>query len=535
MNIKELAQISDKLFSDRLTLMSTWQELAENFYPERADFTITRQIGTEYASNLMTSYPIIVRRDLGNQFGAMLRPAEKEWFKQRPEDLDRLNNESERWLERSTKIQRRAMYGRRTQFTRATKEGDQDFSAFGQCVISVRLNRNFDSLLYQNHHLRDVVWTENEEGQTGFIARRMKPQARNLTTRMKGKVDKKVSDLAKKDPFAKCDCIHIICEADMYDDNAKGRPYWSLYYDQENETLMEAVPVWNKEYVIPRWQTVSGSQYAYSPASITALPEARLIQAMSYSLLEAGEKAVNPPMIATVDTVRSDMALYAGGVTWASKEYDQREGAVLQPLTQDFRGLPFGFEMQTDTRALIHQAFYLNKLNLPERAPEMTAYEVGQRIQEYIRGAIPIFEPMEINYNGELCDLTFDILIRAGAFGSIEDIPSSLSGADINFQFESPLHDAIDQIKGQKFLEANALLAEAVAIDQSAINLIDVKTALRDAFLGVGISSEWIRSKDDVKAITRRQQEEVQEKEKLEQMQQGAQVVSELAKAQVAA
>jgi len=41
------------------------------------------------------------------------------------------------------------------------------------------------------------------------------------------------------------------------------------------------------------------------------------------------------------------------------------------------------------------QAFYLNKLNLPQRAPEMTAYEVDHRIQEYIRGALPIFEPMK--------------------------------------------------------------------------------------------------------------------------------------------
>jgi hypothetical protein len=40
----------------------------------------------------------------------------------------------------------------------------------------------------------------------------------------------------------------------------------------------------------------------------------------------------------------------------------------------------------------------------------MTAYEVGQRIQEYIRGALPLFEPMEMEYNGALCERTFEIL-----------------------------------------------------------------------------------------------------------------------------
>jgi hypothetical protein len=34
----------------------------------------------------------------------------------------------------------------------------------------------------------------------------------------------------------------------------------------------------------------------------------------------------------------------------------------------------------------------------------MTAYEVGQRVQEYIRNALPIFEPMEMEYNAALCD-----------------------------------------------------------------------------------------------------------------------------------
>jgi hypothetical protein len=55
--------------------------------------------------------------------------------------------------------------------------------------------------------------------------------------------------------------------------------------------LIHAMPVWTGFYRIPRWQTVSGSQYSYSPATVAALPDARLIQAMTFTLLEAGEKA----------------------------------------------------------------------------------------------------------------------------------------------------------------------------------------------------------------------------------------------------
>lgn len=534
MDIKQLKGVVEKLFTDRSTYVMLLQEIAENFYPERADFTVRRTHGTEFAGNLMTSYPILTRRDLGDQIGQMLRPTEKEWFKMAPEDSDRENNEANRWLERTTGIQRKAMYSRGAMFNRATKEADHDFAAFGQCVISCRLNKNADSLLYRNWHLRDVVWQENEEGKIGLIGRKWKPTVRDLVTLFKGNVHPKVTEKVEKTPFEKVDCYHIICDADMYSDDSNGKPYWSIFYDCENYHILEAVAVWNQEYVIPRWQTVSGSQYAYSPATITALPDARLIQSMTYALLEAGEKAVNPPMVATQDVVRSDVSIYAGGVTWVDQEYDERLGDALRPVTQDLRGLPFGDQMAADSRMMIAQAFYLNKLNLPQRAPEMTAYEVGQRIQEYIRGALPIFEPMENEYNGGLCELSFDVLMRAGAFGSVHDIPPSLRGSDVQFKFQSPLHDAIEQQKGQKFLEAKALLAEAIDIDQSSVYLLDAGTALRDALDGVGVPANWINSESIVKEMTAERAAEQQAALALEQMQQGSEAAVNISQAKQA-
>lgn len=527
MDIKHLKEVVDGLFTDRLTYVLLLQELAENFYPERADFTVRRTHGNEFAADLMSSYPIVTRRDLGDQIGSMLRPVEKEWFRMSPSDEDRKDNEAQRWLERTAHIQRKAMYDRGTLFTRAMKEADHDFAAFGQAVVSCRLNRNVDGLLYRNWHLRDVVWQENTEGKIGTIARKWKPTARDLVELFGTKhVDEKVTREVGKKPFSKINCYHIVCDADMYEGDSRGMPYWSIYYDCDNQYIMEATPTWNQEYVIPRWQTVSGSQYAYSPATITALPDARLIQSMTYALLEAGEKAVNPPLVATQDVVRSDVSLYAGGITWVDQEYDERLGDALRPVTQDLRGLPFGDRMADESKMIIREAFYLNKLTMPERAPEMTAYEVGQRVQEYIRGALPIFEPMEHEYNGGICELTFDILMRAGAFGSAHDIPASLQGGDVQFKFESPLHDAIEQQKGQKFLEAKAMLAETIDIDPSAVHLMDTSTALRDALSGAGVPAEWINSKDDVDAAVQDQAEQQQQTAQLEQMQQAADVAN---------
>lgn len=528
MDIKQLREVCDNLFSKRMQFMTLLQEIAENFYPERADFTITQNLGDEFAPNLMTSYPLLVRRDLGDQIGVMLRPTAKEWFHQKPTDDDRETHEAKLWLEWANKRQRKIMYSPSSKFTRATKEADHDFAAFGQAVISMRPNRNFDGLLYRCWHIRDVAWMENEESELSLICRKWKPTRYELQKLFSGRNHPSLEQEARKDPFSEVDCYHIICEAHMYDGDAKNKPYWSIYVDVTHDHVLEAVPVFNREYVIPRWQTVAGSQYAYSPATIAGLPDARLIQAMTYTLLEAGEKAVNPPIVATKDVIKSDISIYAGGVTWVSEDYDERFGDALRPLNQDFRGIPMGIEMQRDSRLLIAQAFYLNKLTLPQRGPEMTAYEVGQRIQEYIRGAMPIFEPMEAEYNGGICELTFENLLRLGSFGSPHDIPSSLQGADISFRFESPLHDAIEQSQGQKWLEGRAILADAAAIDPSAVGMVDVKVALREVLSGIGLPTKWLRSETEVQAIDDKNKAAMEQQQLLAAMQSGSETAKNL-------
>ena len=79
--------LSGSLFAKRGSLMMLWQEQAEQFYPERADFTINRILGEDFAAHLTSSFPLLCRRDLGDQIGVMLRPTAKPWFHMVPTDV----------------------------------------------------------------------------------------------------------------------------------------------------------------------------------------------------------------------------------------------------------------------------------------------------------------------------------------------------------------------------------------------------------------------------------------------------------------
>jgi hypothetical protein len=328
--------------------------------------------------------------------------------------------------------------------------------------------------------------------------------------------------------------MHIVCNAELMDEKANGKPRFSLYYDCEHDKVIETTAIWGQHYVIPRWATPSGSQYAYSPATVAALPEGRLLQAMTLTMLEAGEKAVNPPLVATAGVVKSDMQQFPGGVTWVDQEYDERLGAALRAMNIDVKGLPIGLEMITDSRDVLKQCFFLNKLRAfnPTTDPQMTAFQAGQIVQEYIRGALPLFEPMETEYNGAVCDETFDVLYRAGAFGSPMDVPRALRNADVDFKFESPLHDAIEQQKGIKFLEFKQIVAEAVTLDPSSAHIPDATVILRDVANGIRVPAKWLRTELQVEEAQQIAAEAAIQERQLAAMQQGAEVTKTLGAAQ---
>lgn len=529
--VKALKDQAEQLFSKRSGILSLWQEVAENFLPQRADFTTCRNMGEELSRGLMTSYPVIACRDLGNAFGAMLRPSAKEWFHVRTNRPDKESTSDKQWLQWATELTKNVMYAKDSMFSRATKEADHDFAGFGQAVLSAEMNKRRDGVLYRCWHLRDVAWVEDETGKITTIYRKWKPTVSDLCRLFPRGAHPKVRQKLEKTPFDEVNVLHCIMPSEAYEGIDGGKkfrqPYVSCYIDVDHDHEMECVGNWTPHYIIPRWMTVSGSQYAHSPAVVAALPDARLIQDVTRVLLEAGEKAVDPPMVAVKDAIRGDVAIYAGGITWVDAEYDERLGEVLRPMTHDKSGLNFGMEIMQDIRTQLADAFYLSKLNLPPvGGPDMTAYEVGQRVQEFIRNALPLFEPMEETYNAEICDQTFDLILHNSPEFA-RSVPKSLANAEIAFQFESPLRDAIEKQKVGQYMESQQILAAAVQLDPSVALLVDGKKATRDVLTAVA-PAKWLRTEAEVDQLAAEQQAQQESAQLLAMMEQGSVVAKNL-------
>ncbi len=537
---KDLLKIGDTLFSKKSSLDSLRQEIAKLYYYERADFTGESALGTDYAAGSMTSYPHFARRELGGLFPALLRTGA--WFgiHIRDQKLDE-RKDIRATLEWMTATQMAAMRDPDSAFAMATDEADDDLITFGDTVVSVEVDYANTSLLYRNWHLRDCAWLQDERRKVDWMCRKWKPAVRLLKRKFKNTAP----DLEKKykdDPDCQIDCRHIVVRRDDYgydDGKRSDLPFISLYIDVENQHVMEETPMAWFPYVVAPWGTISGTQYGYSPAIV--LPDARSANTVRAILLDAGETAINPPLVAVQDAIRSDIALNPGGVTWVDIEYDERLGEALRPVSSSGnRALPFGIDMDVMFKDAIANSFFLNKLVLPPDIGKdaKTAYEIQKRVQEHIRSSSALFEPIDANYSSSLCEATFHALMSVGTFGprdprtgGLVGAPPELAGKTIEYQFTNPIRETEKEMRAQRFIQGIQIYDAVSGIDPKQIARIAMAPAFEDALKSIGWPAEWIEDEQAYQQTLAAMQQQQQAQELAQTIGTGAAIAKDGAQA----
>jgi hypothetical protein len=530
--VQDAIKLGNSLHQKRTGLLSFWQEVMANFAPASANFMGEDPLTQDYASDLATSFPPLVARDLMDHFAAMLRPVGVPYSEMYVEDLK--DQEALGWLQWASGVMHRIKRDRRAMFDAAMKEGDRDLSLLGNAVLDVNARPDKSGLLYRAFHLKDVAWQDDMSGMTEVVDRKWTPTLATLV-RLFG-----VESLSPENqsawrtgdnPYKEIPCRHIILPPEQFHGETKYRTPFVSVHCEENGHELECLGIRKMPYVIPRWRRIKGIQYAVSPAVEVALPEGRLLQAMVLTLLEAAEKSVNPPMLAIESVIRPDMDTRAGSVIWRAQAHDDKTGLPLQPIINDKSGLGFGMDMQARSEMMLRNAFYLDKLMLPVRdGTQMTAYEFARRTEQYIRGVTHLFSPIESEYTEAIDERTFDEAAANGAFGPPETWPKSLRGADIRFRFRNPISDAADQAKAEQLREAIELAQAAATIDQNAPLVIDIKPALRDALIARRTPVAWLRPPEQIEAAEAAQDEEEQQAQMLAAANSASQTAANLAK-----
>ncbi|MGV1912075.1 hypothetical protein G6K96_21590 [Agrobacterium vitis] len=538
---RDLLEIDTRLFAAKENIDSLYQSICEYFYPERAEFTTEIQYGDEFASHLIDSYPVYVRRELGNSIGSMVRDGD--WFKATVTNQDVMRKaDASSFLEFMTTVNRAILYSRDSGYRRAASLVEHDWAAIGMGWMQVSFNKARDNLIFRNHHPKLCAAAEGPDGHIWHVHRKADMNAISMAHQFgEDKLTQPMRDKLKEKDFKTCFKVrHCFVPLEIYEPYRKFPKWakWADVYVTEEGKILQELPAATFDYVVPRWQTISGKVYAFSPASIIALPDARMIQRMMLSIIEAAEKANDPPLVAVQDAILSEIDMSSAGITYIDAEYDERMGAAIRPIDLG-KNPSVGEKLIVDVRQKLSDAFFLNKLTpLANAQRTKTAYEASQLVQEYIRQALPLFEPIDDEWTGATLDLVTEKVMRSGGYGPVDksgvpvDMPDALRGQNLVYEFNNALQQARDQQKIEGFKQGADLTAIAAQMDQSIVQEVDMRTAFRDAFSVVpGSRVDWLRSEEEAQQLAQQSQQQAQMQQQMAMVGQGAEIAGQVGNA----
>jgi len=504
----ELCRLSSLRFEKKAQLDTLWQTIAEEVNPFRATFTTTRMDGDEYTRDLYESTPCQNRRDLAYAMGALTRPDDRQWFDYKAQDAERNTEAAKAWFARQRDKQRTLLYNRDSNFQRAMHTGDSDFVSFGNAVHSHTEDPKRNRLvIYDSHHLRDCAWGEDKQRRVNEMHRKFRVALCNWAACFPGvKMPRQYEDIMKKNNRHEVEIRHLCFPAGHFECyqpkvRSNSRRFSSLYLDPvHNLILGEGGYTWFP-YTVRRWLLDDDSPYAHSPAAMLGLIDARLLQSQARVILEAGERVVDPPMIARAEGVLGRVNNYPGYVNWVDANYDEKNGEALRALDTK-ANIPLGLEMKMDTRQILAAAWFINKLNLPPEK-DMTAFEVNERISEYIRSIGPAVKPFETD-NAAILDVSFAMNLSLKNFGPLEEVPPELRGADVTYEFDGPIQMAYKRQEFMKAKEAIGFLGEVLEATQDASlqAVANRKRIVRDGIEALGVKPEWLTSEEELAELS---------------------------------
>lgn len=538
---QELCRIGSALFSKKRPWDALAQDIAENYYPLRADFTTDFTLGTDFAGTVMDGFTINSRETLGNAVDSMLRQGD--WFSvgtgDEVRDKRAVNAIA---LERATDLYRGLLRRPQTMFDRAMKEADHDWVAFGNPVLSWEEAPSRDHMVLRAWHPKLCAWMVDETGKVNAVYRRMQMQARNIVRRFKsgtwkGQLHREVEQAARLEPTREFPIMHVLLPIDeVYGDDAKmlrkhRHSYLSLYLDETHVELLNELGAKTFNYVVPRYRTVSNFPQGFSPMAINSLPDSRMLQQMATVILEQGEKAVDPPLVGAADVFVRDINLYAGGFTSVDLPENGDIRNAMQ-VVETGAGIPTGLQLKQDVRQLIAEAWLLNKLFLPN-VREMRELEVMVRTEEFRRAALPFFNPIESEYHSPVLATGFEMAVNMGYIPA-DIFPDELQGEEVAFTFESPLKEAEGQKVVAAFNASVQIIAAGSQAEPELAKQFNIAEAAIDAVRGAGAKPEWIKPEDQRKQA-KQQSDQVQDLQRTAALlQQGAGAAADVSNAKMA-
>ena len=536
----DILQRYDHAKGARSWFEQVWDEIFQCFLPRRMGLYDTRDTqGKDRSIKIYDGTPGASLMRLAAVLNSTLTNQATNWFLLETDDAE-LNEmpEVKEWLDNDRDAVRKGLEN--SNFYEQIFEFYVDLCGPATaCLYAEESKDTAKDLYFTTRHLREIVIQEDDQGQVNavYMLREMTAwqiMDRWRNARISGNIPTSVRQaMDTNKPNTVFEVLHAVFPNDEFDERIELTPrrfrYASVWIFKQDKSEIDRSGYHEMPYITAFWSKASAEQYGRGPGW-DALSDVKSLYSMKKSMLRAGEKAVDPPIMMPHSTTTYPASLRPGGMTY----FDAQARHPPFPL-QIGQSFPIGREMIQDERNQVRDWFYITQLHLID-SKEMTAEEVRARMAENAKILGPTFGRLN-NFLERLFDRVLGILGRKGKLGQVPEVvrrKAQQSGTQLKIKFVSPIvkSAALAEVQG---IVHSASTAIQWAVEGQVVEVLDNfdwDFGIRKVADLDGAPPEFLRDKKKVEAIRKQRRMQQEMMSRLEALEKRAGIAGDLAGAQ---
>jgi hypothetical protein len=449
--------------------------------------------------------------------GAVTMPKTERWLGLTVYDKDLARMPVvQRWLEHATDRCWDCIYAPHANFGVATSEDRRSLGCYGTGPLWVDEARG-RGLFFRGLHMSETFIDVDFRGRVDTVQRKFEQSAREAAQMFGADSLSEKMRAANADP-TKCDShkfqiLHVVRPNDQVQPGAldyRGKPIASRYIAVDEKFVLRQGGFHTMPVPVSRNSTAPRQKYGSSPM-MKVMGTARGLQEMARTILRAGHKAVDPPILFFDDGDVSKLVTKPGGLNPGMVNEDGR--LLAQPLPS---GGNHGIarEMQESERSVVKTAFLEDFFKvLTDPGDRMTATQVLEMVAKQGVLVGPFADRYETEKVGVLIERVLDILLRAG---QIAPMPPEMveAGAYPLVFMKNPLARMARAGEAAAFTRWVEIGVQAASAGRpEALDRVDFDAGMVGVGEVLGVRPSWILDDDELAALRQQREQEKQAQE----------------------
>jgi hypothetical protein len=530
----DILRRQQQLEGNRAIFEQHWREIAERILPRADWFRTNRAPGDKHTEKVFDATANLALERFAAAMESMLTPRTQRWHRLTTMDQDLDEKPNVRlWLDVVTDILFNVRYSPRANFASQAHEVYMSLGAFGTGGMFID-DAVGKGIRYRSIHLGELFIAENHQGLIDTVYRKFTMTARQAAQKWgENKLSEEMKRALEKFPDQTFDFVHAVTpntDKKRERKDYRGMDYYSCYVSVSGRKIISEGGFRTMPYAVGRYVVGPKEIYGRSPA-MTVLPDVKMLNEMSKTVIRAAHKIVDPPLLLQEDGALAAFDLRPGALNFGGVN-DQGQ-QVVHPLQTAAR-VDIGLDMMEQRRKIINDAFLVTLFQILVDAPQMTATEAMLRAQE--KGALlaPSMGRQQSELLGRVIERELDILGHAGV---LPPMPKELmdAGGLVDVEYVSPLNKAQRAEEGVAIMRTLEAVSPLAQINPAVLDIFDPEEIARELASINGVPAKVMRSKEQLEQMKAAQAQAAQAQQLLEAAPIASSAVKDLAQAQALA